>query len=227
MSTGRYIAFAAASLAALGACAQTDEQIGYSRGEHRVLTAAEVTAELRIEPFDAAQRLDEGGRSAVRGFAAAYQAEGHGAIVISRPESHERETAALRMANDARALMIAEGVDPAHIAEGPYNAYGSVSAPLVISYRTWEAVAPNCPDVSQLDMVWTGTNSSLPSLGCAVTANLAAMIADPSDLVGAQPMDPADSGRRSIVMSKYRNGEVTASARAPGASGAISSAVGN
>jgi pilus assembly protein CpaD len=65
----------------------------------------------------------------------------------------------------------------------------------------------------------------LPSLGCAVAVNLAAMIADPSDLVGDQPMDPADMGRRSIVLSKYRLGEKTSSEKNDDASGAISSAV--
>ena len=51
------------------------------------------------------------------------------------------------------------------------------------------------------------------------------MIANPSDLVGDQPMDPADIGRRSIVMSKYRSGEKTSAERNGDASGAISSAV--
>ena len=60
-----------------------------------------------------------------------------------------------------------------------------------------------------------------------LAVNLAAMIADPSDLVGTQKMDPADVGRRSIVLTKYRNGEKTSSERSDDASGAISKAVGN
>jgi pilus assembly protein CpaD len=38
-------------------------------------------------------------------------------------------------------------------------------------------------------------------------------------------MDPADMGRRSIVLSKYRLGEKTSSEKNDDASGAISSAV--
>jgi pilus assembly protein CpaD len=121
--------------------------------------------------------------------------------------------------------MLAEGIEPNQITEGPYDASGARSAPLVISYRTYEAAVPNCPDISQYDFSWSGTNSALPSLGCAVTANLAAQIGDPSDLVGVQRMDPADLGRRTVVMTKYRNGEVTSAARNKDADGSVSSAV--
>ena len=74
-------------------------------------------------------------------------------------------------------------------------------------------------------MAWTGANSALPSFGCAVSYNLAAQIADPSDLVGAQKLDPADTARRAIVLSKYRNGEPTTATRSAESSGAISKAV--
>ena len=53
------------------------------------------------------------------------------------------------------------------------------------------------------------------------------MISDPSDLVGEQRMDPVDSERRSIVLTKYRNGEKTSAERNQDANGSISSAVGN
>jgi pilus assembly protein CpaD len=53
------------------------------------------------------------------------------------------------------------------------------------------------------------------------------MIADPSDLVGVQKLDPSDANRRSVVLTKYRNGEKTSAERNGDASGAISQAVGN
>jgi pilus assembly protein CpaD len=111
------------------------------------------------------------------------------------------------------------------IAEGTYDGTGARAAPLIISYRTYNAVVPNCRDLSFWDMTDTSTNSAMPSLGCAVNTNLAAMIADPSDLVGDQPTDPADIGRRQIVMTKYRNGEKTSADKNTDASGAISQAV--
>lgn len=225
MSSPSYIVLAGAALAALGGCAQSAKQIAYSQREHLQIQAQEVTAELKIDTVAAEEKLGAAERGAVKYFAAAYQNEGHGALIISRPSNGPDDVASLRAASDARAIMLAEGIEPNRIAEGPYDASGARSAPLVISYRTYEAVVPACPDISQFDFSWTGTNSALPSLGCAVAVNLAAQIGDPSDLVGGQPMDPADLSRRTVVLTKYRNGEVTSSARSKDGSGAVSSAV--
>lgn len=227
MSSRLYIVLAGVSLAVLGACAQTKQQIAYSNWEHTRIRAQEVTAELKIDTVVSGEKLGATEREAVKYFAAAYQDEGHGAVVISRPSNGSDDISAMRAAADARAIMLAEGLEATQISEGPYDASGARSAPLVISYRTYEAVVPNCPDISQIDVSFTGSNAPLPSFGCATAVNLAAMIADPSDLVGNQPLDPSDIVRRGIMISKYRNGEKTSAERNGDASGAISSAVGN
>lgn len=219
------IALATASLLALVSCAQTADQVGRSNRQHLQMTAKEVTAELKLGAVVSGEKLGANEREAVKYFASAFQDEGHGAVIISRPSNGPDDISALRAAADARALMLAEGIEPADIVEGPYDATGSRSAPLVLSYKTWEAVVPNCPDVSHYEISWTGTNSSLPSFGCALTTNLAAMIADPSDLIGRQIVDPADSSRRLIVFSKYRKGEITAAERSEDADATISDAV--
>jgi pilus assembly protein CpaD len=227
MSHKSSILLAAASVLVLGACAQTSEQIGFSNRAHTEIQAREVTAELKIDTVVAGEKLSESERNAVKYFTAAYQQEGHGHMIISRPSNGPDDLAAMRASADARAVMLSEGVEPDHITEGPYDASGSRAAPLVISYQTYEAVVPDCPDISQYNIGWAGTNAALPSFGCAVAVNLAAMIADPSDLVGKQPMDPADTTRRTIVVTKYRNGEVTGAKRNSEASGTISQALGN
>jgi pilus assembly protein CpaD len=186
-----------------------------------------VTAELKIDAVVSGERLGDTEREAVKYFAAAFEDEGHGAIIISRPSNGPNDISSMRAAADARAILLAEGVDPRQITEGPYDGTGARTAPLVLSYRTYEAVVPNCPDVSHWDFAFTGTNVALPSFGCAVAVNLAAMIADPSDLVGVKRMDPADAIRRGVVLTKYRNGEKTSAERNGDASGAISQAVGN
>jgi pilus assembly protein CpaD len=216
---------AAASLLAFGACAQSAKQIGYSNRAHTQISAREVTAELKIDDIAANEKLGPDEREAVKYFVAAYEDEGHGALVISRPTNGANDLSAARAANDARAVMLAEGLDPAVIVEGPYDATGARAAPLVISYKTFEAFVPGCPDISHYDFASMGTNSALPSFGCATAVNLAAMIANPRDLVRPTPMDPADAGRRMITMTKYRNGEVPGAARSQDASGAVSSAV--
>ena len=225
MALHHKFALTAATLIVLSGCMQTDEQIGWSNRMHTQIVAQETTAELKIGDIVPGEKLGLQERQAVRAFALAYQDEGHGAVIISRPSNGPDDIAAMRASADARAIMLAEGIEQAWIAEGTYDGTGARSAPLIISYRTYNATVPGCPDLSSVDFADTSSNSALPSLGCAVAVNLAAMIADPSDLVGDQPMDPADLGRRSIVLSKYRLGEKTSSEKNDDASGAISSAV--
>ncbi|HEV7690724.1 MAG TPA: CpaD family pilus assembly protein [Hyphomonadaceae bacterium] len=216
------VLLAGASLAVLGGCGHSPTEIAYANREHLQIQAEEITAELKIDSYTSGEKLGVMEREAVKTFAEAYMQEGHGSVIISRPGGGSDDGAAMRAAADARAVMLAEGVDATRIAEGPYDASGARVAPLVISYRTYEAVVPHCPDLSGIDFAFTGTNNALPSFGCAVQTNLAAMIADPSDLVGAQKMDPADIGRRGVIMSKYRQGAPTGAERSQDAKGTIS-----
>jgi pilus assembly protein CpaD len=227
MSRRFLMMFAGVSFAALSGCAVTQREINASDLSRKQMTAAEVTAELKIDAIVSGEKLGDSERGAIRYFGDAYQREGHGKVIISRPSMGTDDVAALRASADARAVLLAEGIDSASIAEGPYDASGARSAPLVITYKTWEARVPGCADVSSYQIAWTGTNTVLPSFGCAVNSNLAAQIANPGDLVGDHPMDPADMKRRTVVMTKYRAGEPTSTARASDASGAISRAVGN
>jgi pilus assembly protein CpaD len=225
MATRFPIALVGLPLLALAGCMQSPDQLRWSSRAHTQIVAQETTAELKIGTVVAGEKLGLRERDAVRGFAAAYQQEGHGSVIISRPSNGPDDISAIRAAADARALMLAEGVEAGLIAEGTYDGTGARTAPLIISYRTFDAVVPNCPDISHWDFSDTYSNSALPSLGCATAMNLAAMIANPSDLVGDQPMDGADAGRRMIVFTKYRAGEMTSAARNDDASGAISTVV--
>lgn len=213
------------ALLALAGCAQSAQQIAWSNRAHTQIAPHEVTAELKIDTFVTGERLGGPERDAVKYFAAAYREEGHGAVVISRPSNGPDDVSAMRAAADARAVLLTEGIDMRSIVEGPYDATGARSAPLVISYRTWEAAVRGCPDIAQVDLAATGSNSASPALGCAVAHNMAAQIANPSDLVKFARVDPADIGRRTIVLTKYRNGEPTGAERPDAASGRVSEAV--
>ena len=55
-------------------------------------------------------------------------------------------------------------------------------------------------------------NQSAMGLGCSTVSNMAAQISDPRDILGQRPQDPADAGRRAVVIDLYRRGEPTAAA---------------
>lgn len=71
----------------------------------------------------------------------------------------------------------------------------------------------------------TAENKPYKNFGCAVTANLAAQVADPRDLSRSAATTPAEAGRRAVVMDHYRKGEVTSSQTDEQSKGTISDAI--
>jgi pilus assembly protein CpaD len=55
------------------------------------------------------------------------------------------------------------------------------------------ASVPNCPDYSRLPPDFEASTSS--NYGCATNSNLAAMVADPADLVRGEPGSPTSDQR--------------------------------
>ena len=67
------------------------------------------------------------------------------------------------------------------------------------------ASVPTCPDWSDAGRI-SATSATHSNYGCAVNSNLAAMIADPADLVLGQAGSPAgDPGEASRAVRTYRN----------------------
>lgn len=65
-------------------------------------------------------------------------------------------------------------------------------------------------------------NTMSPNFGCAYQRNLAAMIADPRDLLGPRAESMGDAERRATVLGKYRRGEPTQTTRSQDESGVVS-----
>lgn len=98
------------------------------------------------------------------------------------------------------------------------------NAPVVVSYHGVEAYGPDC-NRNWDSMTSTGANNVTKHFGCAQAANLAAMVADPRDLIRPAPEGPADATRRGVVLGKYRKGETSSTAKDEQASGAVSQTV--
>lgn len=97
-------------------------------------------------------------------------------------------------------------------------------APVLAGFETVRAHIPNCAATpAQLGGSWS--NQASPDFGCAVTANLAAQIANPRDIVQPRGMSGADQGRRSKVFELYRAGTATSAPQEELVNGRISKAV--
>jgi pilus assembly protein CpaD len=124
-------------------------------------------------------------------------------IHVRRPSGGGRGVA---VAGTIERILIKQGVPESMIVQGTYS--GDAGSPVVVSYiRTW-AVTQECGNWDE-DLAITYSNSGYANFGCAVQNNVAAMVANPNDLVMPRTETPSDPMRRSTVMNKYREGVPT------------------
>jgi pilus assembly protein CpaD len=128
------------------------------------------------------------------------------------------------MSEAARSFLISKGVPADQIEVTGYAPDGQGAPPLLVGYLRFEAELPECGK-TWTNIAHSWKNDVQANFGCAVTANMAAQMADPGDLMGPRRMTPQDAARRQDVLDKYRRGEVTSSATDSKASGVISHAV--
>jgi pilus assembly protein CpaD len=196
----------------LGAC--TTPASGLKRGDTPPINPGELykmQAEQAPDEIRLGQHpdgLSEHQRAVLVDYARDYIEAGGEQVVIRTP-ADGGETAA-RMARAARAALEAAGLGAHEIALDVYTA-DKPGAPIRLVYQRWRAKPIVCGR-SWNNLRNTRDNEPQSNFGCAVTANMAAQIADPRDINGPRTMDAADADRRTTVLNKYRKGEVTASA---------------
>ena len=167
------------------------------------------------------QGLSANQRDAISQLAARYGASGYGAIKVEAPSGED--PAAVQQAYAVRGALQAAGVPGDRIQIAAYAA-PDPRAPVLAGFETVRASIPNCaPGAGNLGSRFS--NQSSNGFGCSVTANMAAQIADPRDILGARPMTPADSGRAAVVFDNYRKGEPSSTPQEPLVNGQISRAV--
>lgn len=220
------IATLAASGLVLSGCA-SGPKYGHSDRMSYDIGVREQTEILELAIAPTTTQLSINDRTRIKQFVLAYKSGGHGPLVISMPSGGANGQAAVQAAAEARAIAYELGVNYERMAGAGYNATGAANAPLTLAFTSYEAIPPKCPSLSSVDLSDMSTNDPQPAFGCFMQANLAAMIADPADLLGGQPLDPesANNPRRSDVLTKYQAGQPTATERTDAESGAVSSVV--
>jgi pilus assembly protein CpaD len=207
---------AALAALALAACANP------VNGPEDALTVQDrfpITVEPHMEmvrvAFNAARGgLDQESSADLERFARDYLDNGSGALAVS---GSRRNPDAPRVVADRLAAL---GVPRERILLGNPDNVDS-GDDIRLSFIRYEAHAAACGDWS-VNLSSTSANQVSPNFGCATQHNLAAMVADPRDLVSPKPLDPNDAQRRLTVLEKYRKGETTVTAKAAEQSGAIS-----
>ena len=179
--------------------------------------------EVKLNVLDKHLRLEE--KAKIRTFVDDYIRRGHGPLIMSLPKNHGNEELAVKAVAEAREIAWSAGVEYEEIRGSAYEAGGSNTAPIVMAFTTFDAIAPDCPQKSTIDFSDATSNNDMPTLGCSVRANMAAMIADPADLLGQRPLDDGDLARRTAQLELFRAGKETGAQRGESESGAVSTAV--
>lgn len=218
------LAVSAIALAACGSVPPATPVEYVDRGlfERNPIDVVETAETIEIVLNQNASELSLADKRRVRGFVRAYVDHGHGPLVMLLPEGTHNQQFAVGAIAQARAIAFENGVAYEEIAGGSkFGAYPSV----ILSFKAYDAVAPDCKGFGEIDVAEIRNNNDLSNLGCTVRQNMAAMIADPADLLGTRELDPADVVRRNTTLQAYRAGEQTASDRNTGENGAVSEAV--
>ena len=216
--------FAAAALLALAGCGGFNgrEEAYYTPENMHPITVSKDVATLKLDAAMDLGYLNGRQKMQVAAFARAYTERGHGPIVVSVPDRSLNKGAASDFLNDVSRALADEGVTDDRVVYKPYQvAADKTSAPVVMTFNRYVAQASPCGDWS-MNYSYNPKNLNPPNFGCATQNNLAAVIADPADLVHPRTMDPADAERRSVVLDKYRKGESTAAQRADSDSASVS-----
>ena len=190
--------------------------------EHFPLTAKEQPREIALAVH--ANGVSQTQANALSAFVEDWRVAGSGVITIQAPVGGADPAMAGRMGDFVTDALIASGVDQSAIQQLGYDAQGSAIAPIRVSYQTLEAVVAPC-GLKWGSLSSSATNQVQQNFGCAVTANMAAQIANPADILTPQGLTPVDASRRQMVIDKYRKGELTSSAKDDQAQGVVSNAV--
>jgi len=206
--------------AALGACTTTQEETTASipndyRLRHPiVIQEADKTVEVlvgnRRGGLTASQRAD------VTAFAQSWLHEGTGGIAIDLPTATPNAYAATQTLHEIQSIFAAVGVPPHGIKVREYRptdprqlATIKLNYPKIIADAGPCGLWPEDLGPTFKNPIYT-ENRPYSNLGCAYQRNMAAMVANPSDLIQPRPESPNSATRRSTVLDKYGKAQPTA-----------------
>ena len=155
-------------------------------------------------------------KAALSDFVSRWRSDGGGTVLVAAAPG----AASISEATAAAAYVVQLGVpsERLQMADAP------AGAPILLSYERFQAHGPDCTSPWD-DLTATGFNRPYNHFGCAVTANIAAQVANPRDFLAPAVVTPADDMRREVVLGKYREGASTSTAADQQASGKVSDAL--
>jgi pilus assembly protein CpaD len=199
--------------ATLGAC-KHDEYRGEVAGwtlmepaqRHPILVSKEPET-LDISVARNSQGLSPHQRADLIHFAQRARASdaGNSKLIIVAPTGGQNEISSMYAVQEIRGLLADIGFPESSISiEASYDETG----PIQVSYLRYIAEGPTCGDWST-NLGVHPQRLAYPNFGCSSQRNLAAMVANPADLLGPRTESERFADRRRAVMDKYVAGDST------------------
>lgn len=151
-------------------------------------------------------------RADVLSFAQSWKRDATSGILIDVPKGGSTDRAAADSLREIHSIFAASAIPGRGVRVRTYRAPGGTLASIKLNYSRLMAKAGPCgrwpDDLGPSDTPDHIQNYPYWNLGCAHQRNLAAMVDNPADLVQPRGETPAMASRRSVMMDKYRKGDV-------------------
>ncbi len=190
-------------------------QVVLTPQERHPIVVSQQQHKMQVRVARGAAGLVPAQRAAVIDFLSKYRAAdaGNSKLIISVPSGSANEIAAMNAVADLRPILADQGFNESAVSIEPYHADGDPQPPVRIAYLRYAADGPTCGRWPS-NVAETSRNLNYENFGCAQQKNLAAMVANPADLLGPRTMTPASADRRDITWGKYVKGEPSGTNRA-------------
>jgi pilus assembly protein CpaD len=211
-------AAAVAAVLLAGSCASpTNDGPVFADGlRNHPITVTPHFQAIRVAFSDPAAGLspEDGARLSI--FVDDYVARGDGQISISAPRGPNSSAALAYLGDD----LVHMGVPRSRILVGTHDSADGDTR-VEIGYIAYAARTDACGNWPE-DAHYTFQNEPLPDFGCSVQHNVAAMVADPRDLVAPRGMGPSDATRRETVVGTYEKAQSTGAQKSTEQSASLS-----
>ena len=205
---GMGLVLAAATVALLAGCAKRDSiTVGAVPDDYRtnhpiIIAEKEETLDLPVGASDRGATASQ--RASLEGFLAGYDKSAAPVLNIIAPSGSANSVAAADVASDFAHIAKKNGVPASRIMLASYSASPEeVSAPVRVSFAAMRAQTGKCGRWPK-DILETSENKHYANFGCSYQNNVAAQIANPSDLLGPRKQSPIDAANREAVIGDYQ-----------------------
>ena len=201
------------ALTVLSACTMHQPSFGPTLLRNKI-TVAETIERMELYVGENGLNLSMRDQDAMGQFLAQYAQTGQGPLYLNVPNNAYGKAGVEKAQNMISGYLSRMGIGQPALQTGQYQTASQAAAPVIVSYRRLATMPIDCQQGASL--THTANNQPYSGFGCAQTANLAALIDSPQQLLAPYAMGNAYANKPVLVLGKFENSGVTATPRPTG-----------